>query len=323
MNVAIIKASNAENLNKIVSLCYITLENLGVSVVDIDLNKERDIMQLIKKVDGIIISTNMRMNNIPSRLQAFFELFEDENKDRLKQIPVMPIIISNEYNTLDGYRIILANLMSLECIETGKIMNYPPNTKKTYIETQVKNLYDYIKNNNRDEVSVTKTGKKNEVIDKILNTTNKKLPEEKEDDIMELTELFSRQLSQKIGKDVTSEIHREKSMFVHQITVKQMTRNLEHYFQPQLTTDMNNVYQINVIGDEEFTCNFTIKDQKFIYKDGEKENPDVIINVDTEIWKLILLGSISAQKAFMTGKIKAKGDFMLLAKFDKIFKKME
>ena len=322
MNVAIIKTSNAENLNKIVSLCYITLEDMGVSVIEVDLNKNEDVIHAIKNVDGIIISTDMRMNNIPSRLQAFFELFEDENKDILRQMPVMSIIISNEYNTLDGYKIILANLMSLECIETGRIMNYTSNTKKSYIEAQVKSLYDYIKNNNRELSNTIKEVKKVGVKDKVINTTIKRPPEKKEDDIMELTELFSRQLSQKIGKDVTSEIHREKAMFVNEITVKQMTKNLEHYFQPQLTSDINSIYQINVIGDEEFVCNVTIKNKEFIYKEGEKENMDVIINVDSGIWKLILLGSISAQKAFMTGKIKVKGDFMLLAKFDKIFKKM-
>ncbi|HAN10071.1 MAG TPA: hypothetical protein DCP90_05575 [Clostridiales bacterium] len=322
MNVVIINVSNVDNLNKIVGLCQIALEDMGVKVIKVDLNENTDILQVIKGVEGIIISTDMRMNNIPAKLQAFFELFEDTNKNSLKNIPVLPIIISGKYNTLDGYKLILNNLIQLECIETGKIINSAQNMKKSYMEDQIKNFYEYIKNNGGEVTKAIEEPKNSEVKKVKHISPEKQVKIKKEDDIMELTELFSKQLSQKIGTDMRSLVQNDKAVFENEITVKQMTKNLVHYFQPQLALDVNSIYQLNITGDEDFSCNLAIKSKDCAYNEGELEKADVIINVDSGMWKLILIGSISAQKAFMTGKIKVKGDFMLLSKFDKIFKKM-
>ena len=47
---------------------------------------------------------------------------------------------------------------------------------------------------------------------------------------------------------------------------------------------MDNIYQLNISGDEEFSCNLVIKNKDCAYNEGESEKADVIVNVDSGMY---------------------------------------
>ena len=103
-------------------------------------------------------------------------------------------------------------------------------------------------------------------------------------------------------------------------TAKQITQSLPHYFQPQLSAGLRAVIQINIHGDEEFTGFLYIHSTECTYTEGPAPAPDIVIMADSSMWLDVLSGKFTAQKAFMVGGLKVRGDFVLLSKFDNLFK---
>ena len=103
-------------------------------------------------------------------------------------------------------------------------------------------------------------------------------------------------------------------------TVKQLTQSLPHYYQPQVAAGMTAVIQFSITGAETFDGYLTIVNNECEYTDGQAENPEITIIADSNTWSDVLKGKHTAQKAFMIGGLKVRGNFVLLTKFDSIFK---
>ncbi len=104
------------------------------------------------------------------------------------------------------------------------------------------------------------------------------------------------------------------------LNARQLTQNLTHYFQPHLADGLTCTVELNITGHEAFDGIIAINKNTCDFIDGKGTNSDVIISATDEAWKQILNGSTSTQKSFMTGQIKVRGHFVLLAKFDALFK---
>ncbi|MDR0957956.1 MAG: SCP2 sterol-binding domain-containing protein [Clostridiales bacterium] len=102
-------------------------------------------------------------------------------------------------------------------------------------------------------------------------------------------------------------------------TVKQMTLSLPHCFQPQLAAGLNAVFQVNITGAETFSCVVTVSSTECTVREGEITEKDVSVSADTKAWSDILKGKYTMQKAFMTGQLKIRGNFVLVTKFDQLF----
>ena len=81
------------------------------------------------------------------------------------------------------------------------------------------------------------------------------------------------------------------------------------------------VFQFEISGGEEFTAHLIIADGKAETHDGPHENPDVIVKSAADVWLAISRGEKNGAMAFMSGKLKAKGDLGLLMKLDSLFNK--
>jgi len=151
-------------------------------------------------------------------------------------------------------------------------------------------------------------------------------------DIDEITKIISQQYNKnyKTGygkQNNISNLYKENSAFKKTknitpriSTCKQRTSSLIHHFQPQLAQSLTANIQINIVDGDNFACYLTIQDGECMYYDGICEYPDVTIFSHENVWSDILDGKYTSQKAFMVGKIKVKGNFILLSKFDQIFK---
>ncbi len=150
-----------------------------------------------------------------------------------------------------------------------------------------------------------------------------------EDDILEITKT----LTSKMSKPEEPQSFGVKDIFNNDLTnfnkenisptvlnAKQMTQNLVHYFQPHLADGITFNLGLNITGQEAFDGVIAINGASCEYYDT-LPNPDVIITASDDIWKQIVKGSNTSQRAFMTGQIKVRGNFVLLSKFDTLFRK--
>ncbi len=103
-------------------------------------------------------------------------------------------------------------------------------------------------------------------------------------------------------------------------SLKQKTQSLYHYFQPQLANGINIIMQVSISGKENFNCFFVINNGECNYTEGIHPSADVTIISDSAVWEEILDGKCTLQKAFMLGRLKVKGNFVIISKFEQFFK---
>jgi putative sterol carrier protein len=103
-------------------------------------------------------------------------------------------------------------------------------------------------------------------------------------------------------------------------TARQRTQSLEHHFQPQLAAGLDVTFRLNISGEGGFEGSLIIANGQCRFADGANGEPTISIFCDVKVWNDILDGKFSAQKAFITGQLKVRGDFALLSRFEKIFK---
>lgn len=154
--------------------------------------------------------------------------------------------------------------------------------------------------------------------------------EQQEKDIKDLTEFFKQQLSTNNNEPNLNtnpftpyEKPKMTPIIQNKKSCKQMTQNLPHYFQPHLAANFKGTFQFNVSGEENFESYITINEGECTYFDGVNEQADIVMVMNEDIWLDILKGKLSAQKGFMTGQLKVRGNFMILNKLDQLFKKMQ
>lgn len=103
-------------------------------------------------------------------------------------------------------------------------------------------------------------------------------------------------------------------------TIKQKTQSLYHYFQPHLSEGVDVSIQVSVFGNETFEGCFVVKNGECVYTEGNNANADVTIISDASIWNDVLSSKYTLQKAFMLGRLKVKGNFVIISRFEQLFK---
>lgn len=150
-----------------------------------------------------------------------------------------------------------------------------------------------------------------------------------EDDISEIAKLLSQKYKEETERNndlnqFMNNSYRQKD-YAENITpnintLKQKTQRLYHYFQPQLANGIDIVIQVLISGRENFSGYFTIKNGECNYTEGMNANADISIISDANVWEEVLDGKSTLQKAFMLGRLKVKGNFVMVSKFEQFFK---
>ncbi len=93
---------------------------------------------------------------------------------------------------------------------------------------------------------------------------------------------------------------------------------LPEKFDPEKAADLSAVVQFKISGDNGGEWVLTIKDQKLEITDGTVDGPNMTLIMKDKDYVDLVNGKLSGQKAFMTGKLKFKGDMNLGMKLQEL-----
>jgi len=88
---------------------------------------------------------------------------------------------------------------------------------------------------------------------------------------------------------------------------------------PTKTAGMTAVYQFVITGEGGGEWFAKITDGAVQIAPGVAENPSITLTVDSGDWEDIVSGKMNGQTAFLTGKLKIKGDMGLAMKLPSLF----
>ena len=85
-------------------------------------------------------------------------------------------------------------------------------------------------------------------------------------------------------------------------------------FKPDKAADVDVTVQVNITGPNGGDWIVTIKNQKLEVKEGTHTSPKLILKMAETDYMDLINGEISGEKAFLTGKIRFKGNIALALK---------
>lgn len=102
-------------------------------------------------------------------------------------------------------------------------------------------------------------------------------------------------------------------------TIPESFQGLEAAFLPDRASTVNKTIQFDFTGGEPGTWRLAIANGTINYAHEAAEHPDATVTVDSEDWLKLLRGELNPMTAVISGKLKIKGDMMLLAQFQTWF----
>lgn len=102
-------------------------------------------------------------------------------------------------------------------------------------------------------------------------------------------------------------------------TVPEIFEAMPSKFKKDAAAGMNAVYQYDITGDGGGKWYTVINDGEIDVKEGEHENPNITLVIDAADYVDLVDGKLNGQMAFMTGKLKIKGDMSLGMKLGSLF----
>ena len=102
-------------------------------------------------------------------------------------------------------------------------------------------------------------------------------------------------------------------------TVKETFDNMGSRFRADKAAGVNATIQYDITGDQGGTWHAVIKDGACAVNAGAAATPNLTLSMSSQDWLDMIGGKLSGQMAFMSGKLKLKGDMGLAMKLGSMF----
>ena len=102
-------------------------------------------------------------------------------------------------------------------------------------------------------------------------------------------------------------------------TVKETFEAMPGRFKPDRAQGLRAVIQYDITGPEGGTYHVNIGDGKCVLSEGPAAAPTLTLTMAAPDWLDMLAGKLNGQMAFMSGKLKHKGDMSLLMRLPGLF----
>jgi putative sterol carrier protein len=103
------------------------------------------------------------------------------------------------------------------------------------------------------------------------------------------------------------------------MTVKETFEAMAGRFRPERAQNLKAVIQYEITGSEGCTYHVDIADGQCAVREGGAAHPSLTLTMNAQDWLDMLGGKLSGQVAFMSGKLKHKGDMSLLMRLPGLF----
>jgi putative sterol carrier protein len=103
-------------------------------------------------------------------------------------------------------------------------------------------------------------------------------------------------------------------------TIQEVIKGMPSQFNAEAAKGMNAVYQYDITGDGGAQFYNEIKDGTLQVKEGTHSSPNITITMNAKDYLDLVNGKLNGQMAFMSGKLKIKGDMSLAMKLQNLFR---
>ncbi len=103
-------------------------------------------------------------------------------------------------------------------------------------------------------------------------------------------------------------------------TIQEVIQGMPGQFNTDAAKGMNAVYQYDITGDGGSQFYTDIKDGALQVKEGTHASPNITITMAAKDYLDLVNGKLNGQMAFMSGKLKIKGDMSLAMKLQSLFR---
>ena len=103
-------------------------------------------------------------------------------------------------------------------------------------------------------------------------------------------------------------------------TVEGFFSELSENFDASKAAGIDATFQFDISGDNGGQWYVKLADGQAEVAKGEAEDPSLTMSATDENWQKIVSGELSGQTAFLTGRLKIRGDMSLAMKLQGVFK---